>query len=206
MPEIYAELTPPTSITHSLTLPFTSSTAANLVVAKTNVLQIFTTISVQTELTAPAPGVAAVGPHLYHHHHRQGHDADEEQGDDFAGELALQRSKVEEVAKLVLVAEFTLAGEVTGLARIAPPQSPQSPASAVGAEGPLQDAGDVLLVAVRDAKMSLLAWDRERLGVETLSLHYYEREEFWNPIVNEGLPSLLIADPGHAGCRVEVCR
>lgn len=175
MPEIYTELTPPTSVTHSLTLPFTSPTAETLILAKTNILQVFTTTTVQTELTAPTPSTPDISV---------GHGADEEQGD-FAGELALQLSKVEDVAKLVLLAEFTLAGEVTGLARITPAERCRR-----------GNGADMLLVAFRDAKMSLLAWDVERQAVETVSLHYYEREEFWSPVVSEGLPSLLAADPG----------
>jgi cleavage and polyadenylation specificity factor subunit 1 len=179
MPEIYTELTPPTSVTHSLTLPFTSRTAENLLVAKTNVLQIFTLTSVATEVTAAASPPEDVGAA---HPTRAG---DEEQGD-FSAELNLQRSKVEEVAKLVLVAEFTLAGEVTGMVRVTP-----------GAERCRGNAaGDMVLLAVRDAKMSLLQWDEKRQCVETVSLHYYEREEFASPVVSEGLPSQLVADPG----------
>jgi len=169
MPEIYTELTPPTGVTHSLVFPFTSATIPNLILTKTNVLQIFTTISVQTELTAPIPSTPDAGIDR-----RIADGADEEQGD-FAGDLTLQRTKLEDVAKLVLVAEFVLAGEVTGLAHIAP---------------------DMLLVAVREAKMSLLRWNQDRQAVETVSLHYYEREEFWSPVVAESLPSLLVADPG----------
>lgn len=174
MPEIYTELTPPTSVTHSVTLPFTSAAANNLIIAKTNILQIFTTTSVQTELSAaPTTPDGAIDRRL-------GDGVDDEQGD-FAGEITLQRSKVEDVTKLVLVAEFSLSGEVVGLARITPTE---------------QHDGDYLLLAVRDAKMSLLAWDKERQQIETISLHYYERDEFWNPVVSEGLPSLLVPDPG----------
>ncbi|KAA8909184.1 CPSF A subunit region-domain-containing protein [Sphaerosporella brunnea] len=178
MPEIYTELTPPTSVTHSLTLPFTSRTADNLLVAKTNILQIFKLTTVATEVTAASSSddTAALNPPRA---------ADEEQGD-FSAELNLQRSKVEDVAKLVLVAEFPLAGEVMGMARVTP--------GAERCRG--KAAGDMVLLAVRDAKMSLILWDAERQCVETVSLHYYEREEFASPVVGEGLPSQLVADPG----------
>ncbi|KAF8542072.1 CPSF A subunit region-domain-containing protein [Trichophaea hybrida] len=179
MPEIYTELTPPTSVTHSLIFPFTSTTTPNLILTKTNILQIFTTISVQTELTAPVPSTPDAGIDR----RIVGDGADEEQGD-FAGDLTLQRTKFEDVAKLVLIAEFTLAGEVTGLARVAARHDGDD------------EKPDMLLIAVREAKLSLVSWDRDRQTLETVSLHYYEREEFWSPLVSEGLPSQLVADPG----------
>jgi len=175
MPEIYTEITPATSVTHSLTLPFTSPTASNLLVAKTNILQIFTTTSVPTELTA-APSTPDAAPGIERR--------DEEQGD-FSAELTLQRSQVEDVAKLALVAEFSLAGEIAGMARVVPAERCRGSA-----------AGDMVLLAVRDAKMSLLLWNAEKHSIETVSLHYYEREEFASLVVSEGLPSQLVADPG----------
>jgi cleavage and polyadenylation specificity factor subunit 1 len=48
--QCYTELTPPTAVTHSLTLPFISADSDNLIVAKTSLLQIFKTKSV------PRPG------------------------------------------------------------------------------------------------------------------------------------------------------
>jgi cleavage and polyadenylation specificity factor subunit 1 len=187
MPEIYTELTPPTAVTHSLTLPFTSLAASNLLVAKTNILQVFTTVTVQTSLSTPTPSDpdAAIGRRL---------SGDEEQGA-FAGELTLQRSTVEDVCKLRLVAEFTISGEITGMVRVAAPQS-TAREYRVGGGGGGGAGGDMVLVAFRDAKMSLLSWDGERQGLRTVSLHFYEREEFWSPVVSGGLPALLVADPG----------
>ena len=89
------------------------------------------------------------------------------------------------MAKLVLVAEFTLAGEIAGMVRVTPAERCRGNA-----------AGDMVLLAVRDARMSLLLWNKEKHSVETVSLHYYEREEFASPVVSEGLPSQLVADPG----------
>ena len=40
--QCYTELTPPTAVTHSLTLPFVSAESENLIVAKTSLLQIYT--------------------------------------------------------------------------------------------------------------------------------------------------------------------
>ncbi|KAA8574874.1 hypothetical protein EYC84_004116 [Monilinia fructicola] len=48
--QCYTELTPPTAVTHSLSLPFLSADANNLVVAKASLLQIFTTKTVSVDL------------------------------------------------------------------------------------------------------------------------------------------------------------
>ena len=39
--QCYTELVPPTAVTRAVSLPFLSSIAANLIVAKTSLLQIF---------------------------------------------------------------------------------------------------------------------------------------------------------------------
>ncbi|GAB1198226.1 mRNA cleavage and polyadenylation factor subunit [Aspergillus pseudonomiae] len=51
--QCYTELLPPTGVTHSLALPFTSESANNLVVARTSRLQIFSLLNVD-----PQPGGA----------------------------------------------------------------------------------------------------------------------------------------------------
>ncbi|KAK7985393.1 hypothetical protein PG988_003015 [Apiospora saccharicola] len=48
--QCYSELTPPTAVTHSIVLPFTSAQSSNLVVARASLLQIFTTKTVSAEL------------------------------------------------------------------------------------------------------------------------------------------------------------
>lgn len=48
--QCYSELTPPTAVTHSLVLPFTSAQSSNLVVARASLLQIFTTTTVSAEV------------------------------------------------------------------------------------------------------------------------------------------------------------
>lgn len=181
MPEVYTELTAPTAVSHALNLPFTSPTAENLIVARTSLLQIFTTTTHETEL-APQNGVS-IPPDTKEKEagiDRRGLDDDEEQT--FAADIALQRSQVETATKLVLVAEYNLSGSVTGMVRI------KTLASKSG--------GEALLLSFKDAKLSLLEWDPSTNNVRTISLHYYEREEFWPPVVPEGLASTLVADPG----------
>ncbi|TGZ84791.1 hypothetical protein EX30DRAFT_356919 [Ascodesmis nigricans] len=176
MPEIYTELTPPTSVSHSVTLNFTSSTASNLVVARTTLLQIFDTTTYRTELSAAASQDDPSADR------RIQASADVERGE-FASDLTLQRTTVEDVTKLVLVAEFPLHGEVTGLARV---------------KREADQATDALLISFKDAKASTVVWDPNTHTIDTWTLHYYEREEFDSPVVlAEKMKAQLVVDPGN---------
>ncbi|KAI9698522.1 MAG: mRNA cleavage and polyadenylation factor subunit [Candelina mexicana] len=125
-----AELTPPTAVTHSLSFPFLSPTASNLIVAKTSLLQVYSLKSVLTE----------------------------------TGSTRLFRRDLDDsTTKLVLVAEYPLSGTVTALGSVKTLTS--------------KSGGDCLLVAFKDAKLSLVEWDPERYGLFTVSIHYYERED-----------------------------
>ena len=62
--------------------------------------------------------------------------------------------------KLVLVAEYSLSGVVTALGRVQIQDS--------------KGGGDAILLAFRDAKLSLIEWDPAQHSISTISLHYYE--------------------------------
>lgn len=87
--------------------------------------------------------------------------------------------------KLVLVTEYHLAGTVTGLARIKTRKS--------------RSGGELLLVATKDAKLSLTQWDPVACTLETISLHYYEQEDLlsapWSPPLGS-FCNYLVSDPG----------
>ncbi|KAI9706218.1 MAG: hypothetical protein M1812_008248 [Candelaria pacifica] len=141
--QCYTELTPPTAVTHSLSLPFLSSTASNLIVAKTSLLQVYSLKTVPT---------------------------------DSSSSRSLRRELYDDTTKLVLVAEYTLSGAVTALGRVKTLSS--------------KSGGECLLVALKDAKLSLVEWDPERYGISTVSIHYYEREDL------QGSPWAV--DPGQS--------
>ncbi|KAJ2981079.1 hypothetical protein NUW58_g6780 [Xylaria curta] len=182
--QCYTELTPPTAVTHSLSLPFLSAQSNNLIVARASLLQIFTTKSVSAELdnaqksqlqssTADQPYDTRIN------------DDDGLEASFLGADAALVRSDRSHYTKLVLVAEFPLAGTVTGLARI------KSQSSASG--------GDALLLALRDAKLSIVEWDPVKHSIQTTSIHYYEQEDLqgcpWSaPLSNH--VNFLTADPG----------
>lgn len=156
--QCYADLTPPTAVTSSVSLPFLSSSANNLVVAKSSILQIFTVKSV---ITDAVPSAAQPNP------------------------PKIQRRDRLHLSKLVLVSEFDVAGTITSLARVKSQQS--------------KSGGELLLVSVRDAKLSLVEWDPESYSISTVSIHYYERDDLqgppWAPALNK-CDSILTVDPG----------
>jgi len=76
-------------------------------------------------------------------------------------DVALQRT--EHTSKLVVLGEYPVAGTITALTRI------KVRGTKSGAEA--------LLIAFRDAKLSLVEWDPEVYGLNTISIHYYEEPE-----------------------------
>jgi cleavage and polyadenylation specificity factor subunit 1 len=114
--QCYTELIPPSGVTNALALPFTSSDASNLVVARISRLQIFS--------------------------HKQTGDGQD--------------------TKLVLVAEYSLPGTITSLGRVKILNS--------------KSGGEAILIALREAKLSLIEWDPEKHSIATISIHYYESD------------------------------
>ncbi|KLJ06944.1 protein CFT1 [Blastomyces silverae] len=86
--------------------------------------------------------------------------------------------------KLVLVAEYALSGTITDLGRVKILDS--------------KSGGEGVLVATRNAKLSLIEWDPERHQISTTSIHYYERDDVhispWTPNL-ANCPSHLTVDP-----------
>lgn len=165
--QCYTELTPPTAVTHAVSLPFLSPNANNLIVAKTSLLQIFEpkTVVTEADTTTKSDGTAA--------------DA----SDTF---LSGNIQRAENTSKLILVGEYTLSGTVTALARVRIQNT--------------KSGGEALLVAFRDAKLSLIEWDPEHHAISTISIHYYEGEELQSIPVAPDLSqcqSFLSVDPGN---------
>lgn len=100
-----------------------------------------------------------------------------------AADAPLQRT--ENTSKLVLVGEFPLAGTVISLARIKALNT--------------KSRGEALLVAFRDAKLSLVEWDPETHNLHTISIHYYENPDLpgnapWSAELKDTY-NFLTADP-----------
>ncbi|KAI1436886.1 CPSF A subunit region-domain-containing protein [Xylaria sp. CBS 124048] len=182
--QCYAELTPPTAVSHSISLPFLSAQSHNLIVARASLLQIFTTKAVSAELEN------ARNSQLQSSTADQPYDAPLNDDDgletSFLGaDAALIRFDRAHYTKLVLVAEFPLAGTVTGLASV------KSPSTASG--------GEALLLAFKDAKMSMVEWDPVKYSIQTTSIHYYEQDDLQGSPWSAPLSfyaNFITADPG----------
>ena len=168
--QCYTELTPPTAVTHSLALPFLSASTNNLIVAKTSLLQIFSLKSVVNSTSDdPSRNNAQVSSH---------NQREEAHGPDSSlPQSATAKGDRVHTTKLVLIAQFELAGSVTSLARVKILRS--------------KSGGDALLVALRDAKVSLVEWDPEKYSISTISIHYYEREDILSSLWESDLGSFV---------------
>lgn len=86
--------------------------------------------------------------------------------------------------KLILEKEYALPGTVTNLSRVKTLNT--------------KSGGEAILLAVRNAKLSLIEWDPERYGISTISIHYYERDDLtrspWAPDLSR-CGSILSVDP-----------
>ena len=168
----YTELTPPTAVTHSLSFPFLSATANNLIVVKTSLLQIFSLKAIANHITTEINKDGSQSAGL--------RDADLSN----LPSGGAQRGERIQSTKLVLVAQYELSGTVTSLARVRISAS--------------RSGGQALLLAFRDAKLSLVEWDPERYSISTISIHYYEQEDIqsspWDPVLSQSICYLSV-DP-----------
>jgi cleavage and polyadenylation specificity factor subunit 1 len=86
--------------------------------------------------------------------------------------------------KLVLEKEYPLSGTVTDLSRVKLINT--------------KSGGEAIIIAVRNAKLSLIEWDPERNEISTISIHYYERDDLtrspWIPDLSR-CGSILTVDP-----------
>ncbi|VUC20740.1 unnamed protein product [Clonostachys rosea] len=182
--QAYTELAAPTAVSYSLALPLTSATASNLVVAKGSLLQIFATKTVSAELDSQKDETATSTKAEIPYDHRV-NDDDGLESSFLGGESMLVRTDRSNNTKLVLVAEIPLAGTVIGMARLKLSNT--------------ASGGEALLLAYKAAKLCLTEWDPERNTLETISLHYYEKDDIqaapWELPLNEYV-NYLDADPG----------
>ncbi|KAI9758008.1 MAG: hypothetical protein M4579_003244 [Chaenotheca gracillima] len=160
--QCFTELIPPTAVTDALCLPFTSATANNLIVVKTSLLQIFSFKTVSTERATDLNDNSQHGDQ-YHAGGRRELNTESLEHSFLGADVILQRTERSQSTKLVLEAEYPLSGIVTAIARVRILES--------------KSGGEAVLIAFKDAKLSLVEWDPECHGMSTISIHYYERED-----------------------------
>lgn len=175
----YTELVPPTAVTHSLSLPFLSSSANNLVVVKTSLLQIFSLKSIIAEVDI---GVEQKSAQDTQHTASEG-QINPQSAIPTSG-IPIVRGERIHTTKLILIAQYECSGTITSIARVKILRS--------------KSGGEAILVSLRDAKLSLIEWDPERYSISTISIHYYEREDLqsspWGPDPGQCV-SYLNVDP-----------
>ncbi|KAI9742867.1 MAG: mRNA cleavage and polyadenylation factor subunit [Claussenomyces sp. TS43310] len=182
--QCYTELTPPTAVTHSLSLPFLSSQSRNLVVAKTSLLQIFSlkTVCEHVDSSATNAEHSTKESDMYDPRVSNGDDAFESSF--LAADTALLRAEHARTTKLILVAEYPLSGTVISMVRVKTLEA--------------KSGGEVILLAFKDAKLSLVEWDPHRHGLSTISIHYFEQEDLggspWAPKLGDCV-NYLAVDP-----------
>ncbi|KAK2592079.1 mRNA cleavage and polyadenylation factor subunit [Conoideocrella luteorostrata] len=183
--QVYTELVAPSAVTHSLSLPLTSATADNLVVAKGSLLQIFTTKSISAELDPQTQGLQSSVKDDDQHFDHRANDDDDLEASFLGGDSMIIRTDRANNTKLILIAEVPLAGTVIGLARVKVTNT--------------ASGGEALLLAYKAAKMCLTEWDPKKHTLETASIHYYEKDELqgapWEMSVGDYF-NYLEADPG----------
>ncbi|RKF71748.1 Protein cft1 [Golovinomyces cichoracearum] len=176
--QCYMELTPPSGVTHSLTLPFISSDSNNLVVVKTSLLQIFTT---KTVSALPESSLDLEKSRSFDKDDTTVNKDTVLENSSGGDSPRLDRARK---TKLVLLSEYSLSGTVISLARVKILSS--------------KSGGDALLVGLKDAKLSLLEWDPFRSEISTISIHYYEQDDLhgspWASRLKDSV-SYLTADP-----------
>ncbi|KAI8969822.1 CPSF A subunit region-domain-containing protein [Pilobolus umbonatus] len=173
---IYQELFPPQTVEQVETSHFTSPDAINLVVAKASLLQIYEFVEYIPNLDDGKESV-------------------------MEEELTSRMNETDETipfpkirhngrepmdassGRLELVAQYKLSGTITTMGVV-------KTASARGKEG-----CDSLLVGFADAKMSLLEWSPSTNSIVTVSIHYYERDEFKKEFLTNPYPSNIHIDP-----------
>ena len=142
--QCFTQITPPTAVTHAISLPFLSASANNLVLAKTSLLQIYSFKTVVSNAVEQDVGIP------------NGHERRT------SGAKGSGRDRVQ-TTKLVLIAQYDLSGTIIGLGRV------KTSTSISG--------GETVLVALKDAKLSLIEWNPERYSISTISVHFYERDD-----------------------------
>ena len=91
--QCYQDLTPPTAVTASVSLPFVSASTTNLVIAKTSLIQVFTLKSILVTNANPRTSSLVNGTNDVKTTHRS------------------------HISKLILVGEYEVSGTVTALAK-----------------------------------------------------------------------------------------
>ncbi|KAF9111435.1 Cleavage and polyadenylation specificity factor subunit 1 [Mortierella sp. AM989] len=91
-------------------------------------------------------------------------------------------AQADQLPRLELVASYRLNGIITSMGVIRTSSSGQH-------------GLDSILVSFKDAKMSLLEWSFSNHSIVTVSIHYYERDDYKQEFLNNSHPTEIRVDP-----------
>ncbi|KAI8067717.1 CPSF A subunit region-domain-containing protein [Gilbertella persicaria] len=182
---IYKELFPPQTVEQVETCHFTCPEAINLVVAKASLLQIYAFVEYLPEQKP-----------------KEDNDDEDSLGDQ---ELANERLNENEDVSLVfpklkpLQQKKDVAGSSLGRLELVAQYKLNGTIATMGVVRTNSSRGkegcDSLLLGFSDAKMSLLEWSPATNAIVTVSIHYYERDEYKKEFLNNPYPSNIHIDP-----------
>ncbi|KAJ3135043.1 Cleavage and polyadenylation specificity factor subunit 1, partial [Irineochytrium annulatum] len=164
---LWKEVLPPTAVDIAIEARFTSPHALNLVVAFGHVLRIYNVVEEQHR------------DERYDGEEISPADDAEANGDGGSAE----ETGVGRVARLELQGEFSLMGNVASMAVV-------RTGTSVGLQGM-----DSLLLSFKDAKMSLVEYSRATQNIVTVSIHFYEKDEFKKDIMTDRWIPMIHVDP-----------
>ncbi|KAI9598078.1 CPSF A subunit region-domain-containing protein [Syncephalis fuscata] len=173
---LWKELVPPTAVEHAITAVLTApqDSLPNLVICRDSILQIFS-VQEKDELEIEEEDN---GNDTHAH---AAADVNEESGGTY---IKLMPKNTRKTARLVLAHERRLHGVIAST-------------SAIRTANSARLGRDSLLVAFKDAKMSLLEWCPETYSLITVSIHHYENDGYRREFLDNPLPLQLHVEPNH---------
>ncbi|KAI9364067.1 CPSF A subunit region-domain-containing protein [Pilaira anomala] len=177
---VYQELFPPQTVEQVETSHFTSADAINLVVAKASLLQIYEFVEYIPDIEEEDEDETLDDQELANERLNENEDMTLT----FPKLKPLKKNTADKTSgRLELVAQYKLNGTIATMG-VVKTTSPR------GKEG-----CDSLLLGFSDAKMSLLEWSPATNSIVTVSIHYYERDEFKKEFLTNPYPSSIHIDP-----------
>ncbi|PKC68294.1 hypothetical protein RhiirA1_457369 [Rhizophagus irregularis] len=173
---LYKEVFPPTVVDNIACAAFTSPSDVNVIVARTSFLQIYKFIEDEL-ITEENPGEDDSNL-------TQELGKDDDQNFLFPTLKPAANSSSSKTAHLELVAQYKLFGNIASMGVVRTTSSG------------INDM-DSLLLSFKDAKISLLEWSLATNSIVTVSIHYYEREEFKTEFLSNTCPTDLKVDPSN---------
>lgn len=175
----YKSLVPPSVVSHSLPCKFTGSDDL-IIVRGSSLLQLYKTVKTQTHVVENKDDEDNENEDLG----ATGEKKLLEAQDTFIGtEITLQAMREETTPKLVLVKEWPLYGQVTGIKKVNLLAHPKR---------------DCLVISFRYGKISIVSWDAETQSISTQSLHYYEKNISDSHFFDSLFEAKLSVDPNSA--------